>query len=90
MREAELAAYVGIRISLSRAGAHAAVDARFSAVAGALAGGETDTIAGFGTFSTGLRPARRGRNPRTGEKIAIAAPNTPILKAGKTVRDAVG
>ena len=74
MREAELAAYVGIRISLSRAGAHAAANARFSVVADALAGSETDTTAGFGTFSTGLRPAHRARNPRAGEKTAIAAP----------------
>ena len=71
MREAELATYVGIRISLSRAGVHATANTRFSAVDGALAGSETDTTAGIGTFSTGLRPARRGRNPRTGEEIAI-------------------
>ena len=48
---------------MTRAGAHAAVNAMFSTIADALASGETVRIAGFGTFSTRSRPAR---NPRTG------------------------
>ena len=56
---------------------------------GARPEGETVTIAGFGPFSTRSRPARPGRNPRTGETTTIAASITPSFKAGKTLRDAV-
>ena len=85
----QLAAGVATQASMSRAGADAAVNAVFSTIADALADGETVTIAGFGTFSTKSRPARQGRNPRTGETIAIAASTAPSFKAGKTLRDAV-
>ena len=46
-------------------------------------------IPGFGTFTTKTRGARQGRNPQTGESIAIAASNAPSFKAGKSLRDAV-
>ena len=46
-------------------------------------------VAGFGTFGTRSRPARTGRNPRTGESLNIAASTAPTFKAGKPLRDAV-
>ena len=61
----------------------------FSTIADALAGGETVAITGFGTFSIKSRPARQGRNPRTGENITIAASNRPSFKAGKTLRETI-
>ena len=48
-----------------------------------------DQAAGFGTFETKERAARQGRNPGTGEPIAIAASRAPAFKAGKALRDAV-
>ena len=89
MNKRELAAHVAARTSLSKSDADAAVSAVFSAIADALASGEIVTIAGFGAFSTRSRPARQGRNPRTGESITIAASTAPSFKAGKTLRDAV-
>ena len=89
MNKAELTARVAARTSMSKAGADAAVSAVFTTIADVLASGETVAIAGFGTFSTRSRPARQGRNPRTGESIAIAASTAPSFKAGKTLRDAV-
>ena len=89
MNKTDLAARVATRTSISKANADAAVRAVFSAIADALADGETVTSAGFGAFSTRSRPARPGRNPRTGESIAIAASNTPSFKAGKPLREAV-
>ena len=89
MTKSELAAKVASQASLSNAAADRAVGAVFSAISDALAGGETVTLTGFGTFSTKRREARQGRNPRTGESIAIAASNVPSFKAGKTLRDAV-
>ena len=71
MKKSELAAHVATQTSLSKAQAEAAIDAVFSAIGEALAGGESVVIAGFGTFATKARGARQGRNPRTGEAIAI-------------------
>jgi DNA-binding protein HU-beta len=46
-------------------------------------------LTGFGTFSTSDRAARQGVNPKTGEKIQIAATTVPKFKAGKSLKDAV-
>ena len=89
MNKSELAAHVAAQTALSRAQAERTVDAVFSAIGEALAGGECVVIAGFGAFTTKERGARKGRNPRTGETIAIAASRAPAFKAGKALRDAV-
>ena len=89
MNKAELSARVAVRTSMSKPSSDADVSAVFSTIADALASGETERIAGFGTFSTKSQPARQGRNPRTGENIAIPASNTPAFKADKTLRDTV-
>ena len=47
------------------------------------------TIAGFGKFVIRSRAARRGRNPQTGEPVAIVASRVPSFKAAKALRDAV-
>jgi DNA-binding protein HU-beta len=60
-----------------------------SAVTNALSSGNQVTLVGFGTFSVRDRAARTGRNPRTGEEIAIAAAKIPAFKAGKALKDAV-
>ena len=89
MTRTELAAHLTARTPLAKSDADAAVKAVFSAIADALARGDTVTIAGFGAFSTRSRPARTGRNPRTGESIAIAASTAPAFKPAKALRDAV-
>lgn len=89
MRKSDIAAHVADRVSLSKAQAEGAVNALIEAIRGALANGEKVSLVGFGTFSTRRRSARRGRNPRTGESIAIAATKTPSFKAGKALRDTV-
>ena len=89
MTRSELSSEVAAETSLSGAAADRAVNAVFSAIADALANGETVALTGFGTFTVKKREARQGRNPRTGESISIAAANVPSFKAGKTLRDAV-
>lgn len=89
MKKSELAAHIATQTSLSRAQAARTVDAVFSTIGEALAGGENVVIPGFGTFTTKMRAARTGRNPSTGEAIAIAASKAPAFKAGKALRDAV-
>jgi DNA-binding protein HU-beta len=69
--------------------AAAAVDAVFDTIIKTMAKGEEVAIAGFGTFRVAKRAARVGINPRTGEKIQIAASVKPKFRAGKVLKDAV-
>lgn len=55
----------------------------------ALAAGERIEIRGFGTFSLHLRPPRVGRNPKTGESVALSRKYVPHFKPGKELRDRV-
>ena len=89
MKKSDLSSHVAHAVSLSRVEASGVVDAVFAAIRDALARDESVSIPGFGTFTTVHRAARQGRNPRTGESIAIAASKSPSFKAGKTLRDAV-
>jgi DNA-binding protein HU-beta len=89
MNKAELVDAVAGAANLSKADAGRAVDAVVDSVTKALKRGEQVSVVGFGTFSVKHRAARSGRNPRTGETIAIAASNVPGFKAGKGLKDAV-
>ena len=60
-------------LQLSQSVGNTAADIVFSVIFGALLQGEDIRVKGFGTFAVRHFPAREGRNPRTGEKIAIAA-----------------
>ncbi|ODU31512.1 MAG: integration host factor subunit beta [Thiobacillus sp. SCN 62-729] len=46
-------------------------------------------IRGFGSFSLSFRPARLGRNPKSGERVQVPAKYVPHFKAGKELRDRV-
>ena len=50
---------------------------------------ELSKLVGFGTFEVSERPAREGRNPRTGETMTIAASKAPKFKAGKALKDSI-
>jgi DNA-binding protein HU-beta len=67
----------------------AALSALVESVTEALKTGEKVVLPGFGMFAVKTRPARQGRNPYTGENIAIPERKTPAFKAAKTLRDAV-
>lgn len=54
-----------------------------------LAGGERIEIRGFGSFSLHYRPPRMGRNPKTGEAVALGSKYVPHFKPGKELRDRV-
>jgi nucleoid DNA-binding protein len=69
--------------------AQAAVDCVFDTITTALKNKDQVTLVGFGTFKVGSRKARTGRNPKTGEAIAIEARNVPKFTASKVLRDAV-
>jgi len=55
----------------------------------ALSSGQRIEIRGFGSFSLHYRPPRMGRNPKTGEAVALAGKYVPHFKPGKELRDRV-
>lgn len=69
--------------------AAAVVDAIFDTIAKTMSKGEEVAVAGFGTFKVSKRAAREGINPRTGEKIHIAASIKPKFRAAKALKEAV-
>ena len=73
---------------LSKKDANAAVDAFAATICEALSNGDSVGLIGFGTFDTKYRPARTGRNPRTGAPLEISEKTVPAFKAGKKLRDA--
>jgi len=62
------------------------VNAILDEIGDALARGDRVELRGFGAFSVKNRPARVGRNPRTGEKVAVAEKYVPQFKSGKEIR----
>jgi DNA-binding protein HU-beta len=85
----DLVAAVAEAAGLSKADANKAVDAVFDGITGALKKGDEVRLVGFGTFAVAERAASEGRNPRTGEKISIAASKQPKFKPGKGLKDAL-
>ncbi len=65
------------------------VEALFDTITKSLSRGEEVAITGFGTFRVVKRAARMGVNPKTGEKIQIAASIKPKFRAGKLLKEAV-
>jgi integration host factor subunit beta len=59
----------------------------FGEIAKALTTGDRVELRGFGAFSIKSRPARTGRNPRTGETVSVSAKHVPFFKTGKELRD---
>ena len=86
MNKAEFVAAMAEKAGLSK---KEAVKAFTEIVSEELAKGEKIQLVGFGTFEVAERAAREGRNPRTGENMAIAASKTPKFKAGKALKDLV-
>ena len=63
------------------------VNAILGEVTNAMAQGDRVELRGFGAFSVKNRPARVGRNPRTGEQVAVGEKYVPQFKAGKEIRE---
>ena len=82
MNKAELIDAMASQAGLSKADAKRALDAFIDTTSGALKGGNRVALVGFGSFSVSKGSARKGRNPRTGKEINIAAKNVVKFKAG--------
>lgn len=74
---------------LTHRDAEFAVKAILDAMNDALVAGHRIEIRGFGSFSINRRPPRIGRNPRSGERVAIPEKRVPHYKPGKALREAV-
>jgi DNA-binding protein HU-beta len=89
MNKQELIDAIAASTGSSKAATGEAIEAVLETITHALTSGDTVQLIGFGSFSTGRREARTGRNPSTGEAIQIAAAKTVKFSAGKAFKDAV-
>ncbi|MBR5281035.1 MAG: HU family DNA-binding protein [Clostridia bacterium] len=89
MNKTELVKAIAADAGLTNKDAEKALSAAIAAITKALAAGEKVSVLGFGTFEVRERGARTGLNPRTGEKLEIAATKVPAFKAGQALKDAV-
>ena len=89
MNKAIIAEKVHEMLGGTKVQAEKAVDMVVDSVVEGLKGGDEVSLAGLGIFSTKMRAARQGRNPRTGESIQIKAMRIPKFRAAKALKDAV-
>jgi DNA-binding protein HU-beta len=89
MNKADIIAKVHDVLGTSKADAERAVECVIDSISASLKKGDEVSIAGLGIFSAKMRPARTGRNPRTGESINVPAMRVPKFRAAKGLKDAV-
>ena len=89
MNKTELIEHIAKHADISKAAATRALDAITGAVRTTLKKGGTVSLVGFGSFSVTKRPARTGRNPRTGAAIKIKSAKVPKFRPGKALKDAL-
>ena len=89
MNKRELIETVASNAQIAKKEADAVVNATLDAIIDGLAKEGKVIIPGFGSFEVRNKTAREGRNPRTGEKVKIAAKRAPAFKPGKAMKDAV-
>ena len=89
MTKKELIVTIAEEAGISKTVAEKALNATLDGITDALANREKVTFVGFGTFYVTERPARKGRNPKTGDVISIPASAVPKFKPGKALKDAV-
>ena len=89
MNKSELIDTIAEEAGLTKADAAKALDAVTAAIVNAVANGDSVSLIGFGTFKASARAAREGKNPKTGEKLSIAATTVPKFSAGTNFKAAV-
>ena len=87
MTRSDLIARIAQRRGLYQRDVERVVSAVFEEVTEALARGDRVELRGFGAFSVKQRDSRTGRNPRTGEAVAVDAKAVPFFKTGKQLRE---
>jgi DNA-binding protein HU-beta len=82
MNKKDLISAIAADAKLTQAEAKKALDTIISVTSGALKKGNRVGLVGFGSFTVVKRAARKGRNPRTGKEIKIAAKKVVKFRAG--------
>lgn len=89
MNKPQLIDAIASESGLTKTDSKKALDAIIKAIGGSLAQGDPVALLGFGTLSVTEKPARTGRNPRTGATIKIAAKKAVKFKPGKELAELV-
>jgi DNA-binding protein HU-beta len=89
MSKADLIDAIALGADLSKSKAEEALNVALDSIKATVAKGGTVQLVGFGSFTSGSRAARAGRNPKTGETIQIAASKTVKFSPGKAFKDVV-
>lgn len=86
MTKADLISVVAKRLDITQVQAGIIVEAALRSVVTALQGGQEVEIRGFGSFRFRNRAPRKGRNPKTGEKVDVPPKKIPYFKMGKELK----
>lgn len=90
MTKAQIIEQVSERVpTLTRRQAEIVVNTIFDSVRNSLQKGEKTEIRGFGSFRLRTRRMKEGRNPKTGEAVAVPSKKVPFFKAGKELKEIV-
>lgn len=89
MNKGDLVDKVAEKASVTKKQADAVLTAALEAIMEAVSDDDKVTLVGFGSFESRERKAREGRNPKTGEAMAIPATKVPAFSAGKLFKDKV-
>ena len=89
MNKSELIEALSKKEGLTEKKAIEVINLLFKGFTEELQNGGRIEIRGFGSFSVNYRPPRMGRNPRSGESVAIPEKQVPHFKPGKALRQAV-
>ncbi len=89
MTKSDLIEHVAELNKVSKGRAEALVDAVFECLGDALRRDERVEIRGLGSFETRRYGAYKGRNPRTGDSVAVRPKRLPFFKAGKDLKDLI-
>src|SRR5258708_38444649 len=86
MTKADLISIVADRLKITQVQSSIIVEAAVRSVVNALRNGEEVEIRGFGSFRFRNRAPRKGRNPKTGEKVDVPPKKIPYFKMGKELK----
>ena len=89
MNKNEIVSSMAEKTGMKKTEMEKALKAFTDTVVEALKNDDKIQLVGFGTFEVNKKPARTGRNPKTGEQMKIAACNAPKFKPGKALKDAL-
>ena len=89
MNKSELAKAISAKTNLTQKQAGAALDAIITSIEDTVASGDKLALIGFGTFEAKKIAAKKARNPRTGETVAVPAKTVPAFKPGKSFKEKV-